>query len=626
MRPVLRLVHAPYLRLAIVLVSLSSFVSSARSAGVPPATATWRVEELRRGMKGHGRTVMKGTRIETFQVEVLGILKNTSPGRDLVLARLSGLGLDRTGVIAGMSGSPVYVEGKLVGAIAYAWAFGKEPIAGITPYCQMQNFVDVLERREAIPEGKAVRVGLGASIRVGDREFDSVTVSQGHDASGRDGEGLFLMPLRTPLAATGFTRHSLDLLTKKATRFGLVPMTGGAATARIADEEKETVLEPGGPLAVALITGDFDLSGIGTVTHIEGNRVYGWGHPFMSLGSCQLPMMTGYIHTVYPRQTVSFKMGSPLREVGIMHADVSTCIAGLLGPRADMLPMQMSVAVGKNDPRTFKVRVARHNGLLPTLVYTALTNSVDMEGELPEEMTAHLHARVELEGHPPVVIKDTFSGFSGGRAPAVLYSQVAMIVSQLCYNSFKTLRIKRIDCDTRIEPGRATAEIESVALDADSYCPGDTVTATVHLRPYKGVRQRMKLELKLPADLAEGSYSGMVCDEPSSARADLRGDPTLLYPSNASQVIEGLQLLLAARRTTLAMRLPVGAHGVAAHGKALPRLPGSMVHILANSKRSGTMTMTRGLVARTNTEWVIQGSEAISFQVTKTRKVTRRED
>src|SRR5262249_31053921 len=148
-------------------------------------------------------------------------------------------------------------------------------------------------------------------------------------------DGLWMVPLRTPLAATGFTEHSLKLLRQRTASHGLVPMLGGSATSRVVDEEKDVELEAGGPLAVTLIQGDFELSGIGTVTHIEGDRVYGWGHPFMSLGSCEFPLMTGYIHTIYPRQTVSFKMGSPLRSVGVINADVSTCIAGWLGRKPD---------------------------------------------------------------------------------------------------------------------------------------------------------------------------------------------------------------------------------------------------------------------------------------------------
>src|SRR5262245_19681184 len=301
-----------------------------------------------------------------------------------------------------------------------------------------------------------------------------------------------------------------------------MPMQGGTASSKIPDEEKGVRLEPGGPLAVSLVRGDFDLSGIGTVTHIEGNRVYGWGHPFMSLGGCDLPMMTGYIHTIYPRQTVSFKMGSPLREVGVMHADVSTCIAGVVGKKADMVPVRMTVTVGNDRPRTFNVEVVHNRSLLPSLVYTSLVNCVDLEGELPEELTAHLKARIEVEGADPIIIEDTLSGFSGARAPSAVYSQVTSALTQLTYNPHKSLRIKKVTCETRIEPGRQTAEIESVELDSREYRPGDTVKATAFIKPFKSARERVKLALKLPLDLPEGEYTASLCDEPTSARSDVR--------------------------------------------------------------------------------------------------------
>src|SRR5262249_11226551 len=215
----------------------------------------------------------------------------------------------------------------------------------------------------------------------------------------RAGEDRGLTPLRTPLAASGLTSHSLDLLRDRLKGSGIIPVQSGGPSAKIAEEEKETPLEIGGPLAVTLIRGDFDLSGIGTVTHIEGNRVYGWGHPFMSLGGCDLPLMTGYIHTLYPRQAISFKMGSPLRTVGVINADVSTCIAGWLGRKPDMIPLRTSVTIGENSkPRVFNVELVRQRALLGSLVFTALTNAVDMEGELPEELTADLEVRIELEG------------------------------------------------------------------------------------------------------------------------------------------------------------------------------------------------------------------------------------
>src|SRR5207248_1695290 len=208
-------------------------------------------------------------------------------------------------------------------------------------------------------------------------------------------DGLWMMPLRTPLAATGFTAHSLALLRDRCRSAGLVPLMGGGAGEAVVNQERNTPLEAGGPLAVALITGDFDLSGIGTVTHIEGQRVYGWGHPFFGLGTCEFPLMTGYIHTIYPRQSVSFKMGSPLKTVGVINADVSTCIAGWLDHKPDMMPVSMSIAREPGGPgKTFNVEVVRQPSLMATLVFTALTNSVDMEGELPEELTAELEARI----------------------------------------------------------------------------------------------------------------------------------------------------------------------------------------------------------------------------------------
>jgi hypothetical protein len=574
-------------------------------------------------MKGHGRTVLKGTKVEKFDAEVLGVLKNTSPGRDLVLCRLSGLNLDYYGVIAGMSGSPIYIDGKLLGAVAYAWPYGKEPIAGVTPFSQMHGYVEAYERRDRAEQGKPGRVSLRTPLEVGGRRFDAVTVSERCDEPPPADDGLWMVPLRTPLAATGFTAHSLALLRDRCRSTGLVPLLGGKAGAAIADREKNTPLEPGGPLAVALITGDFDLSGIGTVTHIEGNRVYGWGHPFLGQGGCELPLMTGYIHTVYPRQSVSFKMGSPLRTVGVINADVSTGIAGWLGRQPDLMPLRMTVRRHPNEAaQTFNVATVRQRSLLATLVYSALTNSVDMEGDLPEELTADLEVRIAVEGHEPVVLKDTFSGsgYSGGRAPQALYNQVGNVVSILAYNTHQPVRINRIDCETRIRPGRSTAEIEAIEADSETYAPGETLKATVFIRPYKGQRERLPVALKLPADLPEGTYTATVCDDVSNARQDMRDNPNLNNPQNLEQLFESLRVQTDAKRTSLVVRVPLAGVGVALAGKALPNLPPSMVQILGNTRRTGAQTMSGALVSRRPTPWVVQGAETLRFTVAKNKK------
>lgn len=609
------------LLIAMALLTKGGVAKEVEVVAGPKPGHCWRVGDVRRGMKGFGLTVMKGTKVETFQATVIGVLRGTSPGRDMILCRLSGLNLERSGIIAGMSGSPVYIENKLLGAVAYGWAYGKDPIAGITPFCQMHDFVEAYEKRDLARKKKGTPVGLHRlkrPIRVGDRTFGQVRVSQSSQAATDAKEELWLTPLRTPLAASGFTSHSLSLLRKHTRHLGLVPMQGGGAGRDIHDQEKSTPLVPGGSLAVTLIRGDFDLSGIGTVTHIEGDRVYGWGHPFMSLGRCELPLMTGYVHTIYPRQSVSFKMGSPLRTVGVINADVSTCIAGWMGRKPDLLPIHMRVRCDDHSAtRTFDVEVARQPSLLASLVYTALTNSVDMEGQLPDEMTATFKARIEIDGFDPIEINDTFSGFSGGRAPQALYSQVGSIVSQLTNNQHKQIRIKRIECDTKIYQGRRAADIESIELASKVCRPGGELKATVYLRPYKGDLERAEIRVKLPVDLPEGEYRATVTDDASATRRALRDNPTLYYPKSLKKMIHALQVQTQGKRKRLAVLIPIGPSGVHVSGNDMPNLPGSMVQILRNSRRSGARTLKKSLISRHQTQWVIDGQESISFRVQK---------
>ena len=208
-----------------------------------------------------------------------------------------------------------------------------------------------------------------------------------------------MTPIVTPLAASGFSPRALALLGERLRPLGWPRWRAGPRTERIIREEGDRPLVPGSPLSIAMVTGDFDLSGIGTVTHVEGNRVYGFGHPMMSLGACDLPMMTGYIHTVYPRASVSMKMGSPLKVVGVIDTDVSTSVAGRIGPKPDMLPLSVKVKTSRYaDAQSYHVQIIREPMLLSSLVMAVLTNAIDAEGNLPEELTAHLSAIDPLEG------------------------------------------------------------------------------------------------------------------------------------------------------------------------------------------------------------------------------------
>ncbi len=596
------------------------------AAAMPPANPYWAVEDVRAGMKGVGKTCVKGTKVETFGVEVLGVLRNVNPGRDMVLARLSGLNLDKTGVIQGMSGSPVYLQNKLLGAIAYAWPYGKEPIAGITPFVQMREFVASYERRDLAEQGKPRRIGLARPILLGDQEYADVTVTDQFDAAPKAAaaDGLWMVPLRTPLIASGMSPRSLEGLRGTFDRLGMVPMQGGAvAPGQLPEEERDVGLEPGGALVTAMITGDFDLSGIGTVTHIDGKRVYGWGHPFMSLGGCDFPLMTGYTHLILSRSSISFKMGSPLKTVGVINADVSTCIAGWLDRTPDLLPVSAAVLrEGEAAPRTFHVKVARHRTLTPGLVSMALVNCIDQEGELPDEMTAHCKLKIDVEGHAPIQIDDLYSGpaYAGGKGAQAMYSSAGVVLQLLLGNSFESVQVKGIEASTEILAGRRTAEIEAVELESDVLSPGETLRATVQLRTYKGARTRVQLALPLPLDLPDGSYSANVSDGLAGARAELRDHPHLGAPQSVEALMKAIQVQAAAKRTDLVLRVPVGPAGVAMQGKVLPDLPPSMVQILGGSRKTGAQTINSALAARAATGWVVTGADTVRFQVTRNKK------
>lgn len=606
--------------------ALVALLACAGFAHADPNPATyWNVDDVRAGMKGIGKTVMKGTKIENFQAEVLGVLRNSSPGRDMILCQLSGLNLEKSGVIQGMSGSPIYIQGKLLGAVAFAWPFGKEPLAGVTPFSQMHEYAAAFERKDLAGKTLPVRTSLKTPIRVGDRQFDSVVVSSDFaDPEPASADGLWMVPLRTPLAVTGFSRTSLAHLRDDFAALGMVPMQGGGVGANIPEDERNIPLLPGSALTVGMVLGDFDMSGIGTVTHVEGKRVYGWGHPFFGMGACEFPMMTGYIHTINSRLSLSFKMGSPLKTVGAVNADVSTCIAGWLDRPVDMLPMRVSVRREPDAPRVYNVQVARPRQVLPGMINAVLVNAVDGEGDLPEETTAKLKVRFDFPDRPSLTLEDLHSGSNlvGARGPQALYSQANLVTQLLTNNPMGPVRIKGIEATTEIMPGRRTADIESVELESETYAPGDTVQGTVTLRPYKGVRTRVPVRLKLPSDLAEGPYTATVSDEVSNAKQELRDDPNLGAPTSEDMLFRSLATIATARRTTLTLRVPTNDNGVALHGQTLRDLPASMVQILGSSRRTGAQTISGALVSRQPTGYVLLGSESVRFSVSKTKRIT----
>ncbi len=605
---------------ALLLLVASSAVAL---GGEPDPKMYWDVNDVRPGMKGTGRTVMVGTRLEEFGAEVLGVMKGVSPGRDMVLCRLTGCNLEHAGIIQGMSGSPIIIDGKLLGAVAFAWEFAKDPIAGVTPFSQMVQYVRSNDKRIAAEADLPGPVPARAASLDRLWRLDGLEGSafaQGGPMAVASGGLAGMRPIATPLAASGFSPRALAFLGEQFQPIGLAPMAAGKAQEKVVREEGDKPLVPGSPLSIAMVTGDFDLSGIGTVTHVEGDRVYGFGHPMFSLGACQFPMMTGYIHTVYPRASVSMKMGSPLKVVGVLDTDVSTGIAGRIGPKPDMIPLSVKVKTGPySESRTFRVEIVREPNLLATLVQTVLTNAVDTEGNLPEELTAHVTAAIKVKGYGPILLEDTVSGprYSGAAGPAAIFGPVAGIVNMLVRNALAPARIESIDCSVDVVAGRTIAAVESVRLASDRVEPGKALQAFVTLKPFKGDRKVVEIDLPLPADFPEGSHEATVCDLGGSLRRRFRNEPQLLEPRDLDGVIRSIRAQIDLSRTDLSLHVAAPERGLAVRGQALPNLPGSARALFASARQTAEPSVRADLVGTVGTAWVIEGAQAIKFTVAK---------
>ncbi len=598
------------------------------SGGEPDPKGYWDVKEVRPGMVGTGRTVMVGTKLEEFGAEVLGVMRDVSPGRDMILCRLTGCNLEHAGIIQGMSGSPIVVEGKLLGAVAFAWEFAKDPIAGVTPFDQMVRYVRSSDKRLAAESkdkdapAPARSVRLDAPWKVDDPAAAALGSPSPAGAGGLGG----MRPIATPLAASGFTPRSLAFLGDRLGPLGMAPMAGGGAGEAIVKAEGDKPLAPGSPLSIAMVTGDFDLSGIGTVTHVEGDRVYGFGHPMFGLGACEFPMMTGYIHTVYPRASVSMKMGSPLKVVGVLDTDVSTGVAGRVGPKPDMLPVAVRVKVGRySEPRAYKVEMVREPTLMPTLVMAVLSNAVDTEGNLPDELTARLSATIRLKGHDPITLTDTYSGprYSGPAGPANLFGPVAQAVNLLVRNGMAPVRIEAIDCDVEVSAGRTVAEVESIRLSSDRVEPGQALRASVTLKPFKGDRKTLDVTLPLPADLPEGHYEAIVTDLTGSLRRRFRNEPQRLEPRDLAAVLDVIRFQSTPKRTAFYLHVPLPDRGLAVEGQSLPSLPASARAVLASGRQSAETVLKTDLIHAVETPWVIEGNQTLKFHVVKDAGLSR---
>lgn len=576
-------------------------------------------KDIQRGMKGYGLSVFQGTKIERFDVEVVGVLRNALPKQDMVLARMSGAGLEKTGIIAGMSGSPIYLkvgdEFKLAGAVAYGWGFPKEPICGITP---IENMYGVFESapaaKRAAPEAERVAGQLDAPVTLGDQTFADVRVASGPSTWARTlSDTPTLYRLRTPLFIGGVSEAAFALARQELEPLGFIPMQGAGGGAG-PEEAKDVQLEPGSALAVRMVEGDIEMEGVGTVTEVIGDRILGFGHPMMGEGQVSIPMATGVVHLCFASLMRSIKLASALRTVGSLTADEQAAVMGKIGEMAPMIPVE--VRLQRADVRgeeTLRCRVLVHHQMTARVLPMVLANGLLIRGGFSRDNTIHLRATLTLAGRPPLVIENVYSAINSQGALMDALRDVSMPVSLLLNNPFGQVGIERLEASFDVRSQESLARLESVRVERSEYHPGETVKVFATLRSFKKEPAVETLELKIPEDYPEGNTMVMVCDTQMSRNLDQQDNPSRYVPRDLDQLVEILREQASRRRLVIRMRLPDS--GVAVKGVEMPSLPASMLAVIDSARVAGLTPARKSIKAQIETPYVVSGSEAVNITV-----------
>ncbi len=577
------------------------------------------LQKVRPGMTGTGRTVFEGTRIDEFSVEVLGVLENAlGPKHSVILARLAGGPLAKTGVIAGMSGSPVFIEGKLVGAVAYSFPFGKEPIAGITPIEDMiaattTQAPRAVSTRFPSPLGIAVAFPLDrdALIAVFQRPISTISLEGASVPAGLAGGTL--SPLALPLVFSGFDRATFDWARPLFAGLGFVPMAGGASggtTAPIALPE----LAPGGPIGVSLIEGDLDLSVTGTVTHIDGDRVYAFGHPFYNLGPTQFPMKKAYVYSVYPSVQQSWKIAAALDPVGTMEQDRTTAIAGRMGRTPRMIPVDIELASSRGDARAFHYRIVEDELFSPALAYVSLLSVLQGNERAFGTASVRVEGRLTLEGGRTVRVDDLFAERQPSLQAAGL---VAAPLAFLMANDFQKVTVTGLSVKVSSFETNKSASLERAWVERTGPLrPGTTMPVKVALRTYRGEARVLTLPLTIPPSAPAGTYSLLVSDAQGLTSLEQRELRQPFNPKDLDQLIKAINGLRRSNRVYVRLMRP--GDGAVVAGEYLPALPSSVMSVLGTAEQGNAVVPIRTATvadAEMTTDYAVSGSRLLSLAV-----------
>ncbi len=486
---------------------LRQFALISLLAGLLGAQDFFPIEDVRAGQRATGRTVFSGTAVEDFDVEILGTLENYSgPKSSIIIGKLSGGPLARTGVLSGMSGSPVYIDGRLAGAVAFMYPFSKEPLAGIRPIGEMIAGFENAGRASTMP----------ADPLHAWRELAGVPNPMPASPGAQRDQ---FRPIATPVALGGFTERTLEVFAGAFERLGLRPLQGAGGGLR---DDPGGSLEPGSMISVGLIRGDLTLTAAGTVTHVDGNRVFAFGHRFLSSGDTRMPMMRASVMTLVPNLNASFKLSGTGPLIGTISLDRAAGIAGELGPGPAMVPCSIRIGRADGSAEVYAVELVRDDQLTPLLLQIAMFSAIDATERSLGPSTVRVRGDVKFrDGLPNLILDDIYTGTSGVGQTAAL--STAAPLSYLLQTRHADFEMQSINVEVESDAVDQHTDLVRGWLSKTQIHPGETVQIHFAAKGPDGSEQHRTVKYRVPVSQPAGMVEVTIGDAVTANMQQWRG-------------------------------------------------------------------------------------------------------
>ena len=538
------------------------------------------LDEIKPGVEAYCLTEYGVAGIEKFALEVVDVVRDFDLGLDVILVRGTDERFIHTGPVAGCSGSPVYIAGRLAGALAYAWTFAKDPLYGVTPIEGMLKVgrgtqVDRSEQR-AGQAGSIFDFSKPIDFAEIDRQFRNELLKRSRNLSG-------INPLPCPLITSGLPRGVCEQLDELVKPFGLMVVAGGSGGSNKVEDSEKVELVPGACLMVPLVSGDITMSTFGTVTEVVDNKVYGFGHSFLGYGPVDLPMATGKVHTVVSNVYRSSKLASFVETVGALTIDESMAVFGRIGAKAKTIRLTIRIdRYNDTEKRVYNCQVAYNRLLTPMLLQSAVSGAAFQLGNFPPDHMIEYKVAIGLEDAESI----SFENVSTSRGLIELIMESVGSVVLLMNNPYEEVGIKSIDYDIRIVPRSIVSHIWSLDLSDSKVKAGENIEIGVIVESVLAGKKKYQCTLEIPEDLVPGRYDLTVCGSPDYERFLLKAVPYKFIAPSVPGLIEALNYSLGVDRDKLYFILSLPSGGVILEQSELPDLPGTKALVLQNAKRT----------------------------------------